>query len=269
MGIVNVTPDSFSGDGVVGSPEVALRQAAAMVEAGADLVDVGGESTRPGAAPVDEPEELARVLPVVELLSDRLDVPISVDTSRAEVARQALQAGATIVNDVRGLQADPALPGLAATTGAWVVLVHNRAARASIDDLGGHYPNAKYIDVVAEVRAELADLAVRAQSSGIERRRIILDPGLGFGKSYSQNLELIRRLSELRSLGYPLLVGASRKSFTGRSQQLSVDQRLEPSLAALALCIQGGADIVRVHDVQPSVRVARFADEVVRAAPAR
>jgi dihydropteroate synthase len=269
MGIVNVTPDSFSGDGLAGNAEAALAQATAMVEAGADLIDVGGESTRPGSAPIDQDEELARVIPAVGLIASRLDVPISVDTSRAEVARQALEAGASMVNDVRGLQADPTLPYLAAQTGAWVVLVHNRAARASVDDLGGHYPDASFEDVVGEVREELAELAGRAEAAGVRRERLVLDPGLGFGKSYRQNLELIRRLGELKSLGLPLLVGASRKSFTGRAQRLPVDQRLEPSLAALTLCIEAGADVVRVHDVVASVRAARFADEVVRSPRAR
>ena len=269
MGILNATPDSFSGDGLGGDLEAALRLAESMVSAGADLLDVGGESTRPGAVPIGVDEELNRVVPLIEALAARFDVPISVDTSRAEVARQALAAGAAMVNDVRALHGDPALAEVVARSGAQVVLMHNRRAEPTIDHLGGHYPEVQYDDVLRDTRAGLAAAVKTALSAGIERDRIIVDPGLGFGKTYAQNLELIRRLAELRDLGLPLLVGASRKSFTGRGQGLPVDQRLETSLAVLTLCVAGGADLVRVHDVAPSVRAARMADAIMRPTPAR
>jgi dihydropteroate synthase len=264
MGILNVTPDSFSGDALGADVDAALRRAERMLAEGADIIDVGGESTRPGAQPVPLDEELARVVPVVEALARRFPVPISVDTTKSEVARQALAAGATIVNDVWGMRRDPAMAAVAAGSAEWVVLMHNREARPSADHVGGHYADVRYADVVAEVAAWLRDSAEVAIAGGVTRERIILDPGLGFGKTYAQNLELIRRLPELNALGYPLLVGASRKSFTGRALDLPLDQRLETSLAVLTLCIAGGADIVRVHDVLPSVRAARMADEIVR-----
>jgi dihydropteroate synthase len=235
-----------------------------MLAEGADIIDVGGESTRPGARPVPLDEELARVVPVVEALARRFPVPISVDTTKSEVARRALAAGATMVNDVWGMRRDPAMAAVAAGSAEWVVLMHNREARPSADHVGGHYADVRYADVEAEIAAWLRDSAEVAIAGGVTRERIILDPGLGFGKTYAQNLELIRRLPELNALGYPLLVGASRKSFTGRALDLPLDQRLETSLAVLTLCIAGGADIVRVHDVLPSVRAARMADEIVR-----
>jgi dihydropteroate synthase len=264
MGILNATPDSFSGDGLGGDLNLALRRAEAMVTAGVDVLDIGGESTRPGASPIGLDEELDRVVPMVAAVASRFDVPISVDTSRAEVARQALAAGATMVNDVRALRGDSALAGVVAESGAWVVLMHNRRAEPTIDHLGGHYPEVQYDDVVRDTRFGLEEAVQAALAAGIGRDRIIVDPGLGFGKTYTQNLELIRRLNELRGIGLPLLIGASRKSFTGRGQRLQVDERLETSLAVLALSVAGGADLVRVHDVEPSVRVARMTDAIVR-----
>jgi dihydropteroate synthase len=264
MGILNATPDSFSGDGLGGDLNAALRRAEEMVTAGADLLDIGGESTRPGARPIELDEELDRVVPMIEAVASRFAVPISVDTSRAEVARQALAAGAAMVNDVRALRGDSALAGVVAESGAWVVLMHNRRAEPTIDHLGGHYPEVQYDDVVRDTRVGLGEAVQTALAAGIRRDRIIVDPGLGFGKTYAQNLELIRRLGELRGLGLPLLIGASRKSFTGRGQGLQVDERLETSLAVLALSISCGADLVRVHDVEPSVRVARMTDAIVR-----
>ena len=266
MGIVNVTPDSFSGDGLGTDVGAAVSQALRMVDEGADILDVGGESTRPGAADVSLEEELARTIPVVEALARRVDVPISIDTTTSEVARRALAAGASIVNDVWAMRQDPAMVEVAAGAGCWVVLMHNRAARPSVDEIGGHYADVEYEDVVAEVSAWLLAAAREAEAGGVARERIVLDPGLGFGKIYRQNLELIRRLPELRALGYPVLVGTSRKSFTGRAQRLPIEQRLETSLATMVLCIAGGADVARVHDVGPSARAARMADEVVRRA---
>jgi dihydropteroate synthase len=264
MGILNVTDDSFSGDGLGGDVDAAVRLAKQMVVAGADVLDIGGESSRPGSMEVPLDVELERVIPVLESLSRQLDVPLSIDTTKAEVARQALAAGASIVNDIWGMRLEPAMREVVAESGAWAVLMHNREATARVDDVGGHYPDVEYGDVVREVRGWLAEAAQQVQAAGAARERLILDPGLGFGKTYEQNLELIRRLPELRSLGFPVLVGASRKSFTGRAWRLPVEQRLETSLAVLTLCIAGRADMVRVHDVGPSVRAARMADEIVR-----
>lgn len=264
MGILNVTPDSFSGDALGTDVEAALRGAERMVADGADILDVGGESSRPGGAEVALDEELRRVVPVIEALARRFAVPISVDTTKAEVARQALAGGASLVNDIWAMRRDQDMAGVVVERGAWVALMHNRPAAASVDAIGGHYVEVQYSDVVAELVDWLAESIRLAESRGVARARMIVDPGLGFGKTYRQNLEIIRRLPELAGLGLPILVGASRKSFTGRALGLPIEQRLETSLAALTLCIAGGADVVRVHDVGASVRAARMADEVVR-----
>jgi dihydropteroate synthase len=264
MGILNATPDSFSGDGLGLDLEAILRRAESFVRDGADLLDVGGESSRPGAEPIPLAEELRRVVPAVEALAARFDTPISVDTSKAEVARQALAAGASMVNDIWALSLDQQLGAVVAGADAWVVLMHNRRAAASRDALGGYFEQVDYQDLVQEVSDGLRLAAARAIQQGVRPERILVDPGLGFGKSYAQNLDLVRRLSELRSLDFPLLVGASRKSFTGRLLALPVERRLETSLATLVLMIAQGADVVRVHDVGPSVRAARMTDEIVR-----
>lgn len=275
MGILNITPDSFSGNGLAtrwqpGSPalvEAALRQAQRMVEEGADILDVGGESTRPGATPLPADEELRRVVPVIEAIARELPVAISVDTYKAAVAEAALDAGAHLINDVWALARDPDMAALAARRQAPVLLMHNRSrpAEATVDpQLGGRYQGSKYADLLGDVIAELRGSAEAAQAAGIARERIILDPGIGFGKTVEQNLELLHRLGELRSLGYPLLVGTSRKSFTGYTLNLPPEERLEGTAASVALAIDRGADIVRVHDVQAMVRVARLTDAVVR-----
>ncbi len=275
MGILNVTPDSFSGDGLVarlepGSPalvDAALRQARQMVDEGADILDVGGESTRPGSTPLPADEELRRVLPVVTRLARELPVAISIDTYKAAVAEAALDAGAHMVNDVWALSRDPELAPLVARRGVPVILMHNRSrlSEATVDaQLGGRYQGTAYTDLLGEVIAELRERAEAAQAAGIARERIIVDPGIGFGKTVEQNLELLDRLAELRSLGYPLLIGTSRKSFTGYTLSLPPDQRVEGTAASVALAIDRGADIVRVHDVQTMVRVARLTDAVVR-----
>lgn len=272
MGILNVTPDSFSGDGLLSADvadwvALAVAQGQRFVAEGAHILDVGGESTRPGSQPVDADEELRRVLPVIERLAATVDVPISVDTSKAAVAEAALRAGAVIVNDVWGFRLDPAIAEVTARHGAAAVLMHNRSRRehVSIDPaLGGMYLGADYTDVVADVAAELRISIELARGAGVPDDHIILDPGLGFGKSVAQNLELLDRLAELRSLGYPLLVGPSRKSFIGYTLGLPPDQRVEGTAATVAIAIARGADIVRVHDVQAMARVARMADAVVR-----
>ncbi len=263
MGILNVTPDSFSGDGVTEVAAAAAR-AEQFVRDGADIIDVGGESTRPGAAFVPEKEERARVVPVIRALAARLAVPISVDTSRASVATAALAAGATMVNDVWALHRDPALAGVVARSGAALVLMHNRAATATVDALGGHYDDVAYADVVAEVIAWLRESIAAAIAAGIPRAQLIADPGIGFGKTVAQNLALMRRLPELRALGVPILAGTSRKSFIGLTLGLPVEDRLEGTAATVALAIAGGADVVRVHDVRAMARVARMTDAIVR-----
>jgi dihydropteroate synthase len=269
MGIVNVTPDSFSGDGL-DDAERAIAHGLAMVRDGADLLDVGGESTRPGAAPVTPEEEQRRVLPVIARLAAEAGVPISVDTYRAATAGAALRAGATIVNDVWGLRADPALAGVAAEHGAALIIMHNRAtASLTSPGVGGHYAAADYAgDLMAEILAWLAEGLALAQAAGVAEEQVILDPGIGFGKGLRQNVEVLRRLAELRDLGRPLLIGPSRKSFIGRVLGgLPPEERLEGTAATVALGIAHGADIVRVHDVHAMARVARVTDAIVRGLP--
>ena len=251
MAILNLTPDSFSGDGLAADPDTALARALDAVAAGADLLDVGGESTRPGATPVTAAEEIARVVPLIRALAGRVDVPIAVDTSKAAVAEAALAAGATLLNDVRGLQADPDLAAIAARAGVPVVVMHDRVP----DDRG---------DLLASIAGELARRLDRALAAGIAWEQLIVDPGFGFGKGPRENLELLRRLGELRVLGRPILAGTSRKGTIGRVLGLPPDQRVEGTAATVVLAIAGGADLVRVHDVRAMVRVARMADAVVR-----
>ncbi len=269
MGIVNVTPDSFSGDGVLDA-DAAVQQGLRFEQEGADLLDVGGESTRPGSARIDDAQELQRVIPVIEQLSARAEIPISIDTSRALVAHRAIQAGATIVNDVWALARDADLARVVARHNAYVVLMHNRDAQAIVGALGGHYGNVEYDaqDIVQAVASELAQRVAYAERAGISRRNIIIDPGIGFGKGLEQNLDLLRRLREFKTHpalhDLPLLIGTSRKSVIGLTLNLPVQERLEGTLATLALAIAQGADIVRVHDVQAAVRACRMADAIVR-----
>ncbi len=251
MAILNLTPDSFSGDGLAAAPDTALARALDAVAAGADLLDVGGESTRPGATPVTATEELARVVPLIRALAGRVSVPIAVDTSKAAVAAAALAAGATLINDVRGLQADPDLAAVAARAGVPVVVMHDQVP----DDRG---------DLLASIVGELARRLDRALAAGIAWEQLIIDPGFGFGKGPRENLELLRRLGEIRVLGRPILAGTSRKGTIGRVLGLPPDERVEGTAATVALAIAGGADIVRVHDVRAMVRVARMTDAVVR-----
>lgn len=270
MGILNITPDSFSGDGLLAKSDpmdAVLRQAHAFVEAGADILDIGGESTRPGSQPVSLEDELARVIPVVQALAEKSNAILSVDTFKAEVAEQALDAGADWINDVWGLRADPRMADVAACAGVPVVLMHNRSrpANAAVQErLGGRYIGIPYMDLLGEVKAELLESVGLARAAGVAPENIILDPGIGFGKSVEQNLELVRRLDEIKALGYPLLLGVSRKSFIGYTLNLTPDQRMEGSLAAGVIGITRGADILRVHDVQATVRAAHIADAVLR-----
>lgn len=255
MGIVNLTPDSFSGDGLLGSGdavELAVAQAARMVDEGADLIDVGGESTRPGHLPVTLGEELDRVVSVIAAMRVRLPaVPISIDTSKPEVAAAALEAGADVVNDVCAVTAGAALAAVAAARRAPYILMHSRV-------------RPEYEDVVGEVVADLEQALVRAERAGCPRASLVIDPGIGFGKTAEQNLALLHDLGALRELGRPVLLGASRKSTIGKVLGLPEAQRLEGTLATTALGIAAGIDIVRVHDVAANVRVARMSDAIIR-----
>lgn len=271
MGILNITPDSFSGDGLYSQEQVvaaAIEQARRFVAAGVDLLDVGGESTRPGSQPISAEDELARVIPVVQALAAEFDTPISIDTYKAGTAAAALDAGAALVNDVWGLRADPALAPLVAARGVPVVLMHNRSQPANAEvreRLGGRYVGVEYNELLSDIANELLQCVALAHAAGIPDEYIILDPGIGFGKTVEQNLELLDRGGELRDLGYPLLVGPSRKSFIGYTLDLPPDQRMEGTAAAAAVSIvRGGVDILRVHDVAPIVRVARMTDAIVR-----
>lgn len=272
MGILNITPDSFSGDGLIAQGEavkVALDQARNFLTAGADILDVGGESTRPGSEPVDAEAEMERVIPVIKALAKEFpDTLISIDTYKATVAEEALKAGAHIVNDVWGLRADPALAEVASKHKAPVILMHNRSNPASVEvraQLGNAYIGSVYDDLMEDVKRELMDSVRLAGQAGIESERIILDPGIGFGKTVSHNLELIRRLDEIRALGYPVLLGPSRKSFIGFTLDLPADQRVEGTAAAVCVGITRGADMIRVHDVEHMTRVAKMTDAIVRA----
>ena len=264
MGILNVTPDSFSGDGLLAGTagtaragaadpvELAVAVGRAMVEAGADILDVGGESSRPGHETVDVAEETRRVVPVIAALRDALPgVPLSVDTTKPAVAEAALTAGAHLINDVWGVARDDALVRVAATAGVPLVLMHNRA-------------QASYTNLLAEVLADLQAAIDRATRAGMAWDRIIVDPGIGFGKTVEHNLALLRDLGSLRVLGRPVLLGTSRKSTLGKVLDLPAEERLEATLATTALGIAAGVDIVRVHDVLPNVRVARMSDAIIR-----
>lgn len=253
MGILNVTPDSFSGDGLLGrGHDAAVAQAQAMAAEAADILDIGGESSRPGHVAVDPAEEIARVVPVIRAVRAALpDMPLSIDTTKAEVAAAALEAGADLVNDVWGVGDDPALLRLAAASAAPIVLMHNRA-------------EARYTALLPEILGDLARAIDRALACGVAWEAIVVDPGFGFGKAPEHNLELLRGLDLLTTLGRPVLLGTSRKSTLGRVLGLPADERLEATLATTALGIAAGVDIVRVHDVRPNVRVARMTDAIVR-----
>lgn len=271
MGIVNVTPDSFSGDGILAQSDDFVDRAVAHAEQliadGADILDIGGESTRPGSQPVSADEERSRVMPIIEALHCHSNIPISIDTYRADTARAALDAGAVLVNDVWGLRMDAEMKRVVAERGVPVVIMHNRSKpkdAVQTDRLGGRYVGVEYQDLLADVIRELRAQVDLALDAGIAADKIIIDPGIGFGKTVEQNLELLNRLGELRVLGCPILLGPSRKGFIGFTLDLPVDQRVEGTAAAVALGIERGADIVRVHDVKPMVRVAKMTDAVVR-----
>ena len=256
MGVLNVTPDSFSRDGVGTDVERAVEQALRFQEWGADIIDIGGESTRPASIYPDSEmvsvvDELDRVLPVIEALTHLLEIPISIDTYKSEVATQAIASGAEIVNDVWGLTRDPDIGAVIAKSGVPVILTHNQA-------------HIRYRDVVPDVFGRLHELTQNAIELGISKENIILDPGMGFGKTAQHNLQILRRLREFDALDLPLLVGMSRKSTIGYVLDLPVDDRIEGTAATVAISIANGADIVRVHDVKEMARVVKMTDAIVR-----
>ena len=255
MGVLNVTPDSFSDGGLWFDPERAIAHAKEMVAQGADIIDVGGESTRPGSAPVPEDEELRRVMPVIEALAGN-DIPLSIDTRKPSVAKRAVEAGAHIVNDTSGEESDPAMGKVAAETGAAIVVMHSRGTPATMRSL------TDYADVVTDVGAFLARRAEELQNDGVRRDSIVLDPGYGFAKTPIQNLAMLRRIEEHLALGYPLLVGTSRKSFIGAVLDLPEGERLEGTAATVAWAVARGAQMVRVHDVEAIVRTVRMTEAI-------
>ncbi len=259
MGILNVTPDSFSDGGRFHSPADAVAHARAMISEGADIIDVGGESTRPGSQPASEYEQIGRVEPVIKAIRKFSEIPISIDTTRAVVARNALNAGANWVNDISALGDDSEMARVVSESGCPVILMHMQGKPRRMQ------VNPRYDDVVREVREFLVERAKFAQSSGVLRENIILDPGIGFGKTLEHNLALLQCLPDLVATGFPILVGASRKSFIGQLTGLPVEQRLEGSLAAATLAVQAGARIVRVHDVAPTKRALQIATAILGA----
>lgn len=251
IGIINLTPDSFSGDGLGGDVDAAVDLALRFQDEGADILDIGAESTRPGHKQISLDKELARLMPALEAVAKRVDLPISVDTYKAAVARRAVDAGAVIINDIWGLKAEPELAEVAAETCAGLVLMHNQKG-------------TQYRDLVPNLVSSLEDSVRTALEAGVPRDNIIVDPGIGFGKTPDQNLAVLARLDELKELDCPILVGTSRKSTLGLLLDLPAEERVEATAATVSLAIAGGADLVRVHDVKEMVRVCRVTDAVVR-----
>lgn len=260
MGILNVTPDSFSDGGCYETIDEIVKKAHQMVAQGADIIDIGGESTRPGSNVVSMEDELSRVIPVIERLSKELDVPISIDTYKAEVARRAVLAGAQIINDIGGGKFDPDMPKVMAESGAYVILMHNRMPDLTktncITAITGELTN--YSDIVEEVMSELQECVNLVKAAGVEDDKIILDPGIGFAKTVDGNIELMRRIGELHALGYPLLLGVSKKGSIGYLLGgLDVNNRLEGTMAATCFAVSQKVKIIRVHDVLENARVAK------------
>ena len=270
MGILNATPDSFSGDGVLQFDDFvawAVAQAVQFAADGADIIDIGGESTRPGSAPITAEAEKARILPVIRAVRKAVSLPISVDTYRAEVARAALDAGADWVNDVWGLRMDPQMAMVVAERGCPVVIMHNRSRPkdvAQTEQLGGRYVGVEYDDLFGDILRELQTSIDLALAARVAPEQIIIDPGIGFGKTVEQNLALVNRLDRFKTLGYPILLGTSRKSFIGYTLDLPPNDRVAGTAATVAIGIDRGADIIRVHDVKTMARVAKMTDALVR-----
>jgi dihydropteroate synthase len=261
MGIINTSPDSFSGDGV--DPQAAIRRGLEQVQQGADFLDVGGQSTRPGSKPVDPEAEIRLTVPVIESLAAQVDVPISIDTYKPTVAQEALRAGANLVNDISGLSWGAEMASVCAEAGVPLVIMHIQGTPTDMQK------SPHYDDVVDEIKSYFERQVALALKEGLPEGQIILDPGIGFGKTAQHNLEIIRRLAEFKNLGFPIMVGPSRKSFIGNILDLPVDQRLEGTAAVVALATASGADIVRVHEVEAMSRVIKMTEAVVRHTPFR
>ena len=257
MGVVNVTPDSFSDGGAYFDASKAVARGLELAAEGADIIDVGGESTRPGSRPVPQAEEIGRVVPVIGALREKTQTLISIDTTKAAVARAALDAGADIVNDTSAFRFDPAMPGVVARAGAGVVLMHMQGTPLTMQQ------SPRYDDLIGEIGDFLAERIRVAEAAGIPRERIVVDPGIGFGKSFDHNLEILRRQELFHRLGRPLLLGFSRKAFLGRILGLPPDERLEGTIAAAVLSVERGAHILRVHDVGPVARAVRSAEAIL------
>ena len=252
MGILNVTPDSFSDGGDFSNIDIAVNHAKEMINEGADIIDLGGESTRPGHSYVDADEEKRRILPVIKRLKEEIKVPISVDTYQADVAEAALELGVEMINDIWGLTKDSNMANIVAKYDAYICIMHNQD--------GTEY-NKDIMESIKEFLQDSIDLALK---SGIKKEKIVLDPGIGFGKTFEQNLEVLKRLDEIKSLGYPVLLGTSRKSVIGNVLNVEPKQRLEGTIATTVLGIRDGVDIVRVHDVKENLKAAKMADAIYR-----
>ena len=258
MGILNVTPDSFFDGGKFFNVDEAVERGVKMAEEGADIIDIGGESTRPGSESISLEEELSRVIPVIEGLSKEIEVPISIDAYKSIVVKKALDSGASMINDISALRFDPEMKKIAAQYKVPIVLMHIKGTPKNMQE------NPYYDDVMKEISFYLKESITIAKDSGIEEDKIIIDPGIGFGKRLEDNLDILKNLSMLKSLGKPILVGPSRKSFIGKVLDLPPEERLEGSLGALAVAILNGANLVRVHDVKESSRVAKLVDAIKR-----
>ena len=263
MGVLNLTPDSFYDGGRYTREAQALRRVEEMIGEGADIIDVGGESVRPGAEPINLDEELSRVVPVIEKVRRLFPITISIDTYKAEVARQAIEKGAEMVNDISGLRFDPDLRKIVAGYGVPLILMHIKGTPKNMQD------NPRYHSLMEEIISYLRKSIKLAEESGVDPARIIVDPGIGFGKTTAHNLEILRRLEELKSLGKPILVGLSRKSFIGNVLGLPQEERLEGGLAATSMAVSGGARIVRTHDVRPTRRAVDMVQAILRGSDQR
>jgi len=258
MGVLNLTPDSFYNGGKYTTESRTLRKVEEMVKEGADLIDVGGESTRPGAKEVEVEEEIRRVIPVISKIRELFEIPVSIDTYKAKVAKEALEAGVDMVNDISGLRFDPGLKEVVARSGAAVVLMHIKGTPRDMQN------NPRYESLMEEIISYLSESIRLAQKAGIDLEKIIIDPGIGFGKTSQHNLQILNHLGELRSLGRPILIGASRKSFIGNVLGLPLEERLEGSLAAASLAVMQGAKIIRTHDVKPTRRAVDLTQAIIQ-----
>ncbi len=262
MGIVNITPDSFSDGGQFFDGDKAVEHVLQLAEEGADIIDIGGESTRPGAEKVSVEDELARVIPVIEAVADKIKIPISIDTYKSEVAARALEAGASIINDISALRFDEKLGDVAATKGAYIILMHMRGTPSDMQQ------NTRYDNLIGEISTYLAAAARKSIGLGVTSEKIIIDPGIGFGKSPEGNFTIIKNLHRFLDLGYPLMVGVSRKSFIGKTLNLETGERLEGSIAAACYAVLNGADIVRTHDVAATRKALTIIEHITGAASA-